>query len=290
MIAVTGANGQLGRLVIRALLKSVAPTKVIATVRNRDKAAELVASGVEVRLADYDRPETLEMALAGVEKVLLISGNAVGKRVPQHRAVIEAARKAGVRLFGYTSVLRAPSTALAVGPEHRETEALIKSSGINWVILRNGWYSENYVNRAAAAAGSGVLVGCAGEGRISAATRADYAAAAAAALTKPDQAGRTYELAGDDSFTLPQFTSELSKQLERKITYRNVTEDEFRGTLEAGGIPSIYAALMAKSDAATSEGALLETSRQLSGLIGRPTTPVGAVIAEAIRDGRLPKN
>jgi NAD(P)H dehydrogenase (quinone) len=290
VIAVTGANGQLGRLVIRALLKSVAPTKVIATVRNRDKAAELVASGVEVRLADYDRPETLEMALAGVEKVLLISGNAVGKRVPQHRAVIEAARKAGVRLFGYTSVLRAPSTALAVGPEHRETEALIKSSGINWVILRNGWYSENYVNRAAAAAGSGVLVGCAGEGRISAATRADYAAAAAAALTKPDQAGRTYELAGDDSFTLPQFTSELSSQLGRKIAYRNVSEDEFRAALEASGIPSIYAALMAKSDAATSEGALLESSRQLSWLIGRSTTPIAAVVAEAIRDGRLPRN
>jgi NAD(P)H dehydrogenase (quinone) len=195
-----------------------------------------------------------------------------------------------VRLFAYTSVLRAPTTTLAVGSEHRETEALIKSSGLSWVLLRNGWYCENYVHRASAAAGSGVLLGCAGEGRISAAARADYAEAAAAALTKPDQAGRTYELAGDASFTLPEFTSELATQLGRKIAYRNVAEGEFRAALEANGIPSIYAALMARSDAATAEGALLETSRQLSGLIGRPTTPIGTVIADAIRDGRVPKN
>lgn len=289
MIVVTGASGQLGRLVVKALLRSTSASQVIAMVRNRDKAGELAAAGVEVRQADYDHPETLDAALKGAQKVLLISGTAVGRRVPQHRAVIEAARKAKVQLFAYTSVLRAPTTPLAVGPEHRETEAILTSSGLPWVLLRNGWYCENYLHRAMGAAASGTLVGCAGDGRISAASRADYAEAAAAVLTHTNQAGRTYELAGDESFTLTELASELSRQLSRAISYRNVPEAEFRASLEAAGIPSIYATMMGKSDAATVGGALLETGRQLSSLIARATTPIHTVIAEAIRDGRIPK-
>lgn len=288
MIVITGASGQLGRLVVKALLKTEPPGRLIAAVRSPEKATELAAVGVVVRSADYDRPESLEAALRGAEKVLLISGNAVGRRVNQHRAVIEAARKAGVRLFAYTSVLRSPVTPLFVGQEHRETEALIESSGLPAVILRNGWYCENYVGRAAAAAGGGVLLGCAGEGRISAASRADYAEAAAAVLTRPNQAGETYELAGDTAFSLAELAAELSRQLGRPISYRNIGESEFRAGLESSGIPAVYANMMARSDALTAEGALLDTGHQLSRLIGRPTTPIGAVLAEAIHDGRIP--
>jgi NAD(P)H dehydrogenase (quinone) len=289
MIIVTGATGQLGRLIVKALLKKTAPSQVVAAVRSPDKAADLAQAGVNVRAADYDRPETLAAALQGAEKVLLISGNVIGHRVTQHRAVIDAARKAGVQLFAYTSVLRAPTTPLTVGPDHRETEAAIKASGLPAVLLRNGWYSENYLFRAAGAAKSGVLLGCAGDGRISAAPRADYAEAAAVALTKPNQAGRTYELAGDESFTLPMLASELSRQLGRSIGYKNVTEDEFKEALEKNGIPSAYAPMLARSDALTAEGVLLETGRQLSGLIGRATTPIAKVIEEAIRAGQIPR-
>jgi NAD(P)H dehydrogenase (quinone) len=289
MIVVTGATGQLGRLIVKALLKKTAPSLVVAAVRSPDKAADLAQAGVNVRAADYDRPETLAAALQGAEKVLLISGNVIGHRVTQHRAVIDAARKAGVQLIAYTSVLRAPTTPLTVGPDHRETEAAIKASGLPAVLLRNGWYSENYLFRAAGAAKSGVLLGCAGDGRISAAPRADYAEAAAVALTKPDQAGRTYELAGDDSFTLPMLASELSRQLGRSIGYKNVTENEFKEALEKNGIPSAYAPMLARSDALTAEGVLLETGRQLSGLIGRATTPIAKVIEEAIRAGQIPR-
>ena len=289
MIIVTGATGQLGRLIVKALLKKTAPSQVVAAVRSPDKAADLAQAGVNVRAADYDRPETLAAALQGAEKVLLISGNVIGHRVTQHRAVIDAARKAGVQLIAYTSVLRAPTTPLTVGPDHRETEAAIKASGLPAVLLRNGWYSENYLFRAAGAAKSGVLLGCAGDGRISAAPRADYAEAAAVALTKPDQAGRTYELAGDESFTLPMLASELSRQLGRSIGYKNVTENEFKEALEKSGIPSAYAPMLARSDALTAEGVLLETGRQVSGLIGRATTPIAKVIEEAIRAGQIPR-
>jgi NAD(P)H dehydrogenase (quinone) len=289
VIVVTGANGQLGRLVVRALLKADASSKVIAAVRSPDKARDLAQARVEVRHADYDQPETLETALRGAEKVLLISGTAVGRRVAQHRAVVEAARNAGVKLFGYTSVLRAPTTPLTVGQEHRETEKVIADSGLPAVLLRHGWYAENYLFRCSGAAASGVLLGCAGTGRVSAAPRADYAAAAAAALTKPEQAGRVYELAGDEAFTLNGLAAELARQLGKPITYRNIPESEFVTTLERAGIPSAYAPMLARSDAVTAEGALLEEGHQLSKLIGRSTTPIGAVIEEAIRNGRIPK-
>ncbi|HLJ22258.1 MAG TPA: SDR family oxidoreductase [Stellaceae bacterium] len=289
MIVVTGATGQLGRLVLKALLEKTSPSRVIAAVRSPDKAQDLKQAGVQVRAADYDRPETLAAAFAGAEKVLLISGNTLGKRVSQHRAVIDAARKAGVQLFAYTSVLKAPTTALMVGPDHRETEAAITASGLPSVVLRNGWYSENYLFRAAGAVKTGVLLGCAGEGRISAAPRADYAQAAATVLTSPNQAGRTYELAGDQSFTLAELAAELSRQIGRPMRYQNVTESEFTEALERNGIPSAYAPMMARSDALSAQGALLETGRQLSQLLGRATTPIGAVIEQAIRAGQIPK-
>jgi NAD(P)H dehydrogenase (quinone) len=289
MIVITGATGQLGRLVVKALLKRTSPSQVVAAVRSPDKASDLAQVGVTVREADYDRPETLASALKGAEKVLLISGNVLGRRVAQHRAVIEAARTAGVQLLGYTSVLHAPATKLMVGPDHRETEAAIKDSGVPAVLLRNGWYSENYLFRAAGAAKSGELLGCAGDGRISAAPRADYAEAAAVALTKPGQAGRTYEFAGDDSFTLSELARELSRQLGKPIAFKNITENEFKEALEKGGIPAAYAPMLARSDALTAEGALLDGGRQLSGLIGRASTPMAKTIEEAIRAGQIPK-
>lgn len=289
MIVVTGASGQLGRLVVKALLKRTSPSQIVAAVRTPDKANDLAQVGVSVRAADYDRPETLASALKGAEKALLISGNVLGKRVVQHRAMIDAARKAGVQLLAYTSVLHAPSTKLMVGPDHRETEAAIKDSGVPAVILRNGWYSENYLFRAAGAAKSGELLGCAGNGKISAAPRADYAEAAAVALTKPAQAGHIYELAGDDSFTLSDLARELSRQLGKPITYKNVAENEFKDALEKGGIPAAYAPMLARSDALTAEGALLDTTRQLSGLLGRASTPMTKTIEEAIRAGQIPR-
>ncbi len=283
MYAVTGATGQLGRLVVAELLKTVPAGQIVAVVRDPAKAADLAGQGVAVRQADYSQPGTLAGALAGADKVLLISGNEVGHRVPQHKAVIDAAKAAGAKLVGYTSVLRADGSKLGVAEEHRQTEQVLKSSGVPWVLLRNGWYTENYLGNVAPALQYGAISGASGEGRISAATRADYAAGTAAVLTSSEsQAGRTYELAGDEAFTMAQFAAELSRQSGKPVAFHNLSEADYKAQLLGFGLPEPIAQMLARSDAAAAGGDLYDDSRQLSGLIGRPTTPLKAVLAAAL--------
>ncbi|MFJ4142985.1 SDR family oxidoreductase [Pseudomonas sp. NPDC089734] len=283
MIVVTGATGQLGRLVIEQLLKRTAASQIIAAVRSPEKASDLAALGIQVRQADYSQPSTLDSAFAGADKVLLISSSELGQRTSQHRAVIEAARRAQVKLLAYTSVLHADTSVLGLAQEHRETEALLRESGVPSVILRNGWYHENYTAGIPAALGLGSVYGCAGDGRISSASRNDYAEAAAVVLTSSEQqAGRVYELAGDESYTLADFAAQLSKQSGKTLPYVNLPEADYQGALEHAGLPQPIAALLADSDTGASKGALYDDSRQLSALIGRATTPVSVSIAAAV--------
>lgn len=282
MIAITGASGQLGRLVIAELLKSVPAVDLVAAVRNPGKAEDLAAMGVQVRRADYTQPDTLESAFAGVDRLLLISSSEVGQRVPQHANVIAAAKAAGVRLLAYTSILHADTTPLGLGDEHRQTEAMLAQSGLPFVLLRNGWYTENYAASIPAALQYGVLLGSAGAGRISSAARADYAAAAAAVLLSGNQAGKVYELAGDASYTLDDFAAEISRQSGKLVAYRNMPETDFAAALKDAGLPEGLADLLADSDAGASRGGLFDDSKTLSALIGRPTTPVSEVVKKAL--------
>ncbi len=279
MIVITGASGQLGRLVIEALLQKVPAGEIVAAVRNPEKVADLAARGVQVRVADYDQPATLAAAFAGADKLLLISASEVGRRLPQHRAVIDAAKAAGVGLLAYTSILHADSSPLPLAAEHKETEALIRASGLPAVILRNGWYTENYLAGIPAALQYGVVLGSAGEGRIASAARADYAAAAAAVLTLDNQAGRIYELAGDESYTLADLAGEIAKQSGRAVNYQNLPESDFKAALLGAGLPDFLATLLAESDVGASQGGLFDDSRQLSRLLGRPTTPLAPLVA-----------
>ena len=215
LIVVTAATGQLGRLVVEDLLTRVPADTIVAAVRTPAKAADLAERGVQVREADYDRPETLTAALDGADNVLLISGSEVGRRIPQHQAVVDAATKANVSLPAYTSAPRADTTPLAVGPEHKAAEESIKASGLTYSILRNGWYNENYVQTARQAAATGTLLGSARDGRVASASRADFAAAAATVLTTPGHDNTVYELAGSPSDPRhlrhqPQLTTELA--------------------------------------------------------------------------------
>ena len=283
MIVVTGATGQLGRLVIDALLETVPASSIVAAVRSPEKAAALAARGGVVRQADYTQAETLDSALAGAEKLLLISSSEIGQRVPQHRAVIEAAKRAGIKLIAYTSILRADTSPLGLATEHAQTEALLKASGLPFVLLRNGWYTENYAASVPAALAHGAVLGSAGNGRISSAARIDYAAAAALVMTREHQAGRVYELSGDASYTLTELAAEIARQSGKAVAYQNLPEADYKAALIGFGLPEPVAQLLADSDTGASQGGLLGEGRQLSTLIGRPTTPLAATIAAAVR-------
>lgn len=283
MVVITGATGQLGRLVIASLLRKVPASDIVATVRNVDKAKDLAALGVQVRHADYTLPATWDDALKGADKLLLISSSEIGQRVSQHRTVIEAAQRAGIKLLLYTSVLHADTSPLGLAGEHRETEQIIRASGLPHVLLRNGWYTENYTAGVPAALEHGAVCGCAGNGRIASAARKDYAEAAAVALTTDNHAGRTYELAGDHAYTLGDLAAEISRQSGRNINYVNMAEPEYKQLLVSAGLPEPIAALLSDSDTGASHGALFDDSHQLSILIGRATTPMATSVAEALR-------
>lgn len=283
-LLVTAASGQLGRLVVDRLLATVPAASIVATVRNAEAGAPLAALGVELRIADYAKPETLAAAFAGIDRLLLISSNAVGQRVGQHRNAIDAAKRAGVGLVVYTSVLHADVSKLGLAGDHRETEALLRASGLPFVVLRNGWYTENHTASVPSALAHGAMMGSAGAGRIAAAARADYAAAAAAVLTATDvTAGRTYELAGDAAFTLPELAAEVARQSGQPIAYHDLPEAGFKAALLQAGLPQEIAELLADSDAAAADGALFDDGRELSTLIGRATTPMAATVTEALR-------
>jgi NAD(P)H dehydrogenase (quinone) len=284
MIVVTGASGQLGRLVVNGLLKKVAASEIALVVRTPEKVADFAALGVQVRQADYDQPETLAAAFKGADKLLLISANEVGRRVPQHRAAIEAAQQAGVGLLVYTSLLHADTSPLPLADEHKETEQLIRAAAIPFVILRNGWYSENYVASIDSALQLGAVFGSAGEGRIASAACADYAEAAVAVLTQENQAGRIYELAGDESYSLAEFAAEIARHSGKQIAYHNLPEADYKAALVGAGLPEGLATVLSESDVGASKGGLFDNSHQLSQLIGRPTTSWKVSVENAIKD------
>ncbi len=272
-IAVTGATGQLGQLVL-SHLKEAGAGDVVALARSPGKV-----SGPAARAFDYDRPETLAPALEGVDTLLLISSSEVGKRAVQHAAVIDAAKAAGVGHIVYTSLLHADDSPLSLAPEHRETEGVLAASQVPHTILRNGWYMENHLMGVPAALEHGALIGAAGEGVISGATRADFAAAAVAVLVDPTKRGRTYELAGQPGYTLPDIAAEVSARTGREIPYVNMDEAAYAEALKGAGLPEEVAEMLAGLDARVAEGAVEGRETDLQDLIGRPTTP----LAEAVR-------
>ena len=285
---VTGATGQLGRHVIDTLLETVPASAIVAGMRDPAKDEEaanaLRKKGVEVRAADYSRPETLTSALAGVDRLLLISSSEIGKRQVQHRNVITAAKDAGVGLIAYTSILHADTSPLFLAEEHRDTEAALAEAGVPFVLLRNGWYTEVYTWRLPLAFKHGVLIGAAGDGRISSAARADYASAAATVLAGGDHAGRIYELAGDAFFTLAELVAVVAEASGKPMAYQNMTPEEFRPAALQAGAPEIVARILSDTDAGVAKGALFDNGGELARLIGRPTTPFQTTITGFVRN------
>ncbi len=282
-IGITGATGHLGRLVSSRLKAEVAASTIVAIVRSPQKATDL---GIAARKADYNDAAALNAALAGIETLLLISSSEVGQRERHHRHVIDAAKQNGVKWIVYTSLLRADTSPLSLAPEHAATEKMLRESGIPFTLLRNGWYTENYTGSIAGALQGGAFPGSASDGRISSAARADYAEAAVTVLTNDGHLGKTYELAGDDSYTLTEFAAEISKQTGRDIPYKNLPEPEYAALLEKFGLPEPLAQAIAGWDTAASHDALFDDTHQMSSLIGRPTTPMSTSVREALNATR----
>lgn len=275
-IGITGATGQLGRLVVEKMKQRVNSDNLVALVRSPEKAVDL---GIDARPFDYGNPEAILQGLNGIDNLLLISGSEIGQRKIQHKNIIEAAQKADVKWIVYTSLLHADTSSLSLAKEHIETEKILKDSGIPYTILRNGWYTENYMGSVSGALQAGVLIGSAGDGKISSAAREDFAEAAAVVLTSDKQIGKVYELAGDESYTLKELATEISKQTGKKIPYSNLSEDEHVEILKKQGLPEGLAQMLAGFDDGASHNDLFDDGKELSRLIGRPTIS----LTEAVR-------
>lgn len=284
IIAITGAAGLLGRLVIDELLgRGVAASDIIAAVREPQKAADLAERGLQVREADYDRPDTLSPAFLGADRLLLISSSEDGHRIEQHRNVIEAALAHDIRQIAYTSILHADTSSVPLAAEHKATEAMIRESRVPFAFLRNSWYLENYTSRLAQILDSGVILGAAGDGQVAAAGRADYAAAAASVLAGSGTGDAVYELGGDTPFTLSDLAAEISRQTGTEVVYRDMSPDEYAKSLIDTGVPDAYAAAMADADVGLSKGELTTDSGDLHRLAGRPTTSLADAVSAGLR-------
>lgn len=279
-IGITGATGHLGRIVVNKLKEKIAADNIVALVRSTQKASDL---GVEAREADYDQPGTLDSALAGIDTLMLISGSEVGKRASQHHNIIEAAKKNGVKYIIYTSLLRANTSSISLAAEHLATEDALKNAGIPFTLLRNGWYTENYTGSIPGAIAGGAFIGSAGEGKISTASRADFAEAIVAVLTSAGHEGKVYELAGDEAWTLGDLAAEISRQTGKNIPYVNMPEAEYAAALASFGLPESLAKAIAGWDVSASKGDLYDDTHTLSRLIGRPTTSLSQVVREALK-------
>jgi NAD(P)H dehydrogenase (quinone) len=283
-LLITGATGHLGRLVVEQLLADGVPAgDIIAAGRATDKIKDLADRGVQVRAVDFGDAETVRAAVAGADRVLLVSAMDPGGRVEQHRNVIDAARAAGTGLLAYTSIVNAGTTTIRLAADHQATEQLLRDSGVPYVLLRNSWYHENYTDRLPAFLAQGAIPGSAGEGRISAAARADYAAAAARVLTTDGHAGQAYELGSDEPFTLAQLAAEVSTQSGREVRYVDLPEEHYAKALKEHGVPGLMADMLAETDAATAHGALHTASGDLTRLTGRPATTLSAAVGAALR-------
>lgn len=281
-IVVTGATGHLGRHVVEQLLEKVPADRITAVVRTPEKAADFAERGVKIAVADYNTPETFDGLFAAGDKVLLVSGNEFDKgRVGQHTVVIEAAKAAGVALLAYTSAPGSLTAALA--DDHRGTEAALTTSGVPYVLLRNGWYHENYTENLAPTLEHSAVVAAAGEGRVSSASRADYAAAAVAVLTGEGHENQTYELGGDEAWSFAEYAAKLSRQTGKEIAYNAVSAEAMKGILGGTGMPAPFVDILVGVDASIAKGELAVSSGDLSRLAGRPTTPFSEAIAAALK-------
>ncbi len=284
MILVTGATGKLGHFIVNGLMERGVPVSELAVlVRSPDRASDYAALGVEVRKGDYADPPSLEAALQGVQKLMFVSSSEFESRATHHRNVVAAAKKVGVASVFYTSILHAEDSPLDLASDHQDTEAALRESGLSYTLLRNGWYFENYTDNLATALEHGALLGAAGEGTFSMATRKDYADAAVSVMTSSEeQGGRIYELGGAPAITLSDLAKEVARQANKPVEYINLSTQEYEGKLLEFGLPAPIARVLSNSDEGAKNGFLRTDSRDLQSLLGRPSTTLKQAVELAL--------
>jgi NAD(P)H dehydrogenase (quinone) len=279
-IAITGASGQLGRLTAEALLEKLTPSDVVLVTRSPEAIADLAARGADVRHADFEDPASLVGAFDGVERLLLISASFFRVRVPQHRAAIDAAVAAGVRLVAYTGIGNPSHSNPGVAArDHRETEEALLASGLEWTFLRNGIYADSLLNGADAVVATGQLVTNAAEGRTAYVARADCAAAAAAVLTGEGHERKAYDITSGDALSPADVAALLSELSGRPVEPAYVSDEEWVATMvEHAGMPEALARDIATFGIAARWGYLGAVSTAVRDLTGREPVAVRAVL------------
>jgi NAD(P)H dehydrogenase (quinone) len=278
---ITGASGHLGRLVVDQLLAAGEPAaQIVATGRDVDKLQDLARAGVTVRRADFADPATLDEAFTGADTLLLVSTTTVGERFDNARNAIDAAARAGVSKVVYTSILNASTARMTLAHQHRRTEDYLRESGLPFVVLRNGWYLENYTDQLPMITQYHALLGSADDGLVSAAARRDYAAAAVAVLTQDGHIGATYELGGTP-LTLTEIAATISDVLGTHVAYQNMPVADYTDVLTSAGLPPDMAAAVADADAGLARGELFTAGEDLAKLIGRPATTAHEAVQKA---------
>lgn len=273
-ILITGATGQFGSIAVESLLKSVPAEQVAVSVRNPAKAEALRARGVEVRQGDFDRPESLDQAFAGIDRLLLISADGDNEtRIRQHTAAVAAAERAKVGFIAYTSLTNAMESSLFLAPVHKVTEEAIRKTGIPFSFLRNNWYLENESSSIQAVLGGAPWVTSAGEGKVSWAPRRDYAEAAAAVVAGPGHESTIYELSGRP-VSQSEFVSILAGILGREVPVVRVDDAAYADIMKQAGVPEHFLPFLVAIQSGIREGALAFESSDFEKLLGRPATPI----------------
>lgn len=281
-LLVTGATGQLGKLVLDQLLASgVAPSRIIATSRDTAKLADYIARGVQARVADFDDPASLDQAFAGADRILIISTDALdqpGKRLKQHLAAVAAAKKAGAKHIVYTSMPSPETSVIPFAPDHLGTENAIKATGIPYTILRNGWYMENLFMALPHALETGQWYSSSGEGRLAHIARADAAKAAAAALASSTGESQTYTLTGGELRSTDEIAALVAKATGKPLNVVHISDEALAGGLKSAGLPDFLIPIVVSFDANTRGGHIDMVTSDVTALTGATPVTLAAFI------------
>ncbi|WP_139488824.1 SDR family oxidoreductase [Brevibacillus dissolubilis] len=283
-LLVTGATGKLGSKVVEALLKTVPTSQLAVSVRNPEKAEHLRAQGVEVRHGDFDHPETLDAAFAGIDRLLIISADGDNEtRIRQHTHAVEAAARAKVGFIAYTSLGNATESQLFLAATHQATEAAILKTGIPYSFLRNNWYLENETASIQAVMAGAPWLTSAGSGKVGWAPRQDYAEAAAAVLAGDGHENTTYELSGP-LLTQEELASALGTVLGKEVSVQQVDDATYADVMKGAGVPDFVIPILVAIQQGIREGSLEIESNDFEKLLGRPVTPINEALGQLVRE------